>query len=106
MLDDVLTARIEAAKAWLLAGGLLRVVDWGVVVPSGPTGTPVGAKRSRVFDLLMRSSNCATGLDRSTLEYRPRPTTRCSTSSTPWRSIDDQLFRFGDPPHVLLDQSD
>ena len=107
MLDDVLTARIEAAKAWLLAGGLLQEVEWGV--PSGDRD-----ERGRVtitYTPIDAFIEQRPALDRGAASAPKRADNiRCSTSSTPWRSTDEHTFRFrfyrrSKRPH-LLDQSD
>ena len=95
MLDNVLTARIEAAKAWLLAGGLLQEVEWGV--PSGDRD-----ERGRVTityttldafieqrPALDRWGNRAPSEADNTVFHDPRST---------WQSPTSSLFRWGDPP--------
>ena len=97
MLDDALTARIAAAKRRLLAGGLLQVVDWGQVVPQDPPD-PRGRK-TYAFSPIDAFIELRTGLDRSTLDTGQADDTVLHILD-PVAIFDNQLFRFGDPPHT------
>ena len=95
MLDDVLTARIEAAKAWLLAGGLLQEVEWGV--PSGDRD-----ERGRVT--ITYTTIDAFIEQRHELDRGAASTERADNIVLhildPVAINDNHLFRFGDPLHV------
>ena len=95
MLDDVLTARIEAAKAWLLAGGLLQEVEWGV---------PVGERDERGRITYAYSEIDAFVEQLHELDRGAASTERADNIVLhildPVAIFDDQLFRFGDPIHV------
>ena len=97
MLDDALTARIAAAKRRLLEGGLLQVVDWGVVVPMDPPD-PRGRKvyAYSEIDALIEQ--------RPALDPGRLSTERVDNTVLiilePVAITDEHLFRWGVPPHT------
>ena len=95
MLDDVLTARIAAAKQRLLEGGLLQAVSWGV---------PVGERdeRGRItysYSDLDAFIEDRPALDRSTIDT-DRADDTVLVIFDPVAITDEHLFRWGDPPHT------
>ena len=97
MLDDALTARIAAAKRRLLEGGMLQVVDWGVVVPMDPPD-PRGRK-TYAFSPIDAFIEQRPALDRSTIDT-DRADNTVLLILDPLAISDEHLFRWGDPPHV------
>ena len=97
MLDDVLAARIAAAKARLLAGGLLLEIEWGVIVPQDPPD-PRGRK-TYAFSPLDAYIEQLHELDRGAASTERADNTVLHILD-PVAIFDDQLFRFGDPIHV------
>ena len=63
---DALAARIKATKGRLLEGGLLREVEWGVVVPVLPPDVPdPRGRRAFTWSMLDVLIEQRTGLDRA-----------------------------------------
>ena len=95
MLDAALTARIAATKRRLLAGGLLREVEWGVAV-----GAPdMRGRRTFTYTMLDALIEDRPALDRGT-----RSTERADNTVLvifdPLAILTEHLFRWGDPPHT------
>ena len=96
MLDDALTARIAAAKRRLLEGGMLQVVDWGVVVPMDPPD-PRGRK-TYAFSPIDAFIEQRPALDRGAISTE-RSDNTVLVILDPLAITDADLFRWGDPPH-------
>ena len=95
MLDDALTARINAAKRRLLAGGLLQEIEWGV-----PSGEPdIRGRRTYEYSMLDALIEQRPALDRSTIDT-DRADNTVLTILDPVAILTEHLFRWGDPPHV------
>ena len=97
MLDDVLTARIEAAKAWLLAGGLLQEIEWGVVVPQDPPD-PRGRK-TYAFSPIDAFIEQRPALARGAISTERSDNTVLHILD-PVAITDEDFFRWGDPVHT------
>ena len=97
MFDDVLTARIAAAKQRLKVGGVLQPVEWGVIVPQDPPD-PRGRKVYAYSDLDALIED-RPALDRSAIST-DRADNTVLTILDPVAITDEHLFRFGDPPHT------
>ena len=97
MLDDALTARIAAAKRRLLEGGMLQVVDWGVVVPMDPPD-PRGRK-TYAFSPIDAFIEQRPALDRGAISTE-RSDNTVLVILDPLAITDQDFFRWGDPPHT------
>ena len=97
MLDDALTARVEAAKQRLLDGGMLLEIEWGVIVPQDPPD-PRGRK-TYAFSPIDAYIEQRTGLDRSTIDT-DRADNTVLIILEPVAITDEHLFRWGVPPHT------
>ena len=95
MLDEVLTARIAAAKRHLLE--VLQPVEWGVIVPQDPPD-PRGRKvyAYSEIDALIEEGPA---LDRGTLSTERSDDIKLIVLD-PLAISDEDLFRWGDPPHT------
>ena len=100
MIDAAITARIAAAKKRLLEGGLLREIEWGVVVPVVLPDLPDPRGRKTyeysTIDALIE--------DRPALDRGPLSTDRADATVLvildPLSITDEDLFRWGDPVHT------
>ena len=95
MLDDALTARIAATKRRLLEGGLLQEIEWGV--QSGERD-----ERGRItysYSDLDAYIEHRPALDRSTIDT-DRADNTVVIVLDPVAITDEDLFRWGDPPHT------
>ena len=99
MLDEALTARIAATKKRLLDGGVLRPVEWGVVVPQDPPD-PRGRK-VYAYTTLDAFIEQRPALDRSTIDT-DRADNTVLVILDPLAITDEHLFRWGDPRTYLL----
>ena len=99
-LAGAVTARIAATKRRLLAGGLLQEIEWGV-----PTGEPDNRGR-RTFTYTMIDALIE---DRPALDRGGTSTERSDHTVLvifdPVAISTEHQFRWGEPPHVLQDQS-
>ena len=90
-----LTARIAAAKSRLLAGGVLQTVEWGI---------PTGERDNRGRTAYEYSEIYAMIEDRPALDRGSSATDRADatilTILDPVAILDEDLFRWGDPPHT------
>ena len=94
-LADTISARIKAAKRRLLAGGLLRPIEWGV-----PTGErDERGRRTFTYSELAALIEQRPQLDRSTIDT-DRADNTVLTILDPVAITDEHLFRWGDPAHV------
>ena len=97
MLDEALTARIAATKKRLLDGGVLRPVEWGVVVPQDPPD-PRGRK---VYAYTMIDAFIE---ERPALDHGRLSTERSDDIKLivldPVSISDSDLFRWGEPLHT------
>ena len=95
MLDDVITARILAAKTRLLEGGLLKLVEWGI---------PTGESDERGRTAYEYSEIYAMIEDRPALDRDAKNTDRADNTVLiildPVSITDADVFRWGEPPHV------
>ena len=93
--NDALTARIAAAKSRLLAGGVLQTVEWGI---------PTGERDNRGRTAYEYSEIYAMIEDRPALDRGSSATDRADatilTILDPVAILDEDLFRWGDPPHT------
>ena len=97
---DALAARIKATKGRLLEGGLLREVEWGVVVPVLPPDIPdPRGRKTFTYSTLDALIEQRPALDRSTLTT-DRADNTVLTILDPLAITDEHTFRWGDPPHV------
>ena len=94
MLDDALTARIAAAKHRLLAGGVLKPVEWGI-----PGERDIRGRRTFTYSMLDALIEQRPALDRSTIDT-DRADNTVLIILEPLAITDDHLFKWGDPPHV------
>ena len=97
MLDDALTARVEAAKQRLLDGGMLLEIEWGVIVPQDPPD-PRGRK-TYAFSPIDAFIEQRPALDRGAIST-DRSDNTVLLILDPLAISDEHLFRWGDPPHV------
>ena len=95
-----LIARIRSTKSRLLEGGLLREVEWGVVVPVTPPDIPDPRGRKTftysTLDVLIEQRP---GLDRAS-SATDRDDNTVLIILDPVAISDTDTFRFGDPIHV------
>ena len=95
MIDDALTARIELEKSRLLAGGLLREVEWGV--PEGERD--IRGRITYAYSTVDAMIERRPALDRGTASTE-RSDDITLTILDPLAITDAHLFRWGDPPHI------
>ena len=92
---DALTARIAATKNRLLEGGVLQTVEWGVPTGERDERGRIAYEYSDLFALIE---------DRPALDRGSSATERADatilTILDPLAIFDEDLFRWGDPPHV------
>ena len=94
-VSDAITARIAAAKAHLLAGGVLQEIAWGV-----PTGErDVRGRQTITWSMLDAMIEQRPALDRSMLST-DRADNTVLVIFDPLAITDGHLFRWGSPPHV------
>ena len=92
---DALTARIAATKRRLLAGGLLRSVEWGV-----PTGEPdIRGRRTYEYSEIDALIDNRPALDRGGTSTE-RSDHTVLVIFDPVAITDEHTFRWGDPPHT------
>ena len=95
-----LTARIAATKRRLLAGGLLKPVEWGVVVPIVLPDLPdPRGRKTYAYTTLYALIEARPALDRSTVDT-DRADNTVLTILDPVAILTEHLFRWGSPPHV------
>ena len=94
MLDDVLTARIAAAKQRLLEGGLLQEIEWGV-----PGERDYQGRRPFTYSPLDALIEERPALDRGTVST-DRSDNTVLVIFDPLAILTEHLFRWGDPPHT------
>ena len=97
ILDKALSRSIAATKRKLLKGGLLRPIEWGVVVPQDPPD-PRGRKvyEYSEIDALIEQRPA---LDRGTLDT-DRADNTVLTILDPLAITDEHFFRWGEPSHT------
>ena len=93
-LADTITAGVAAAKRRLLAGGLLREVEWGK--PGEPDER---GRRTFTYSTIDAFIEARPALDRSTLSTERSDDIRLIVLD-PLSISDEDLFRFGDPIHI------
>ena len=93
--NDALTARILAAKTRLLEGGLLKLVEWGIPTGEGDERGRKTYEYSEIYAMIE---------DRPALDRGSSATDRADatilTILDPVAILDEDLFRWGDPPHT------
>ena len=94
---DALTARIAAVKRRLLAGGVLREVEWGR--PGPRIRGNLRARRRYTYSMIDAFIEQRPALDRSALDT-DRADNTVLTILEPVAIMDDHLFRYGDPPQT------
>ena len=94
---DTISAGVAATKRRLLAGGLLREVEWGVIVLQDPPD-PRGRK---VYEYTMIDAFIEErpALDRGRFSTERSDDIRMVILD-PLSITDEDLFRFGDPIHT------
>ena len=90
-----LTARIAAVKSRLLAGGLLRSIEWGK--KSGPRDQR--GRQSITYEPIDAFIEQRPALDRGTLSTERSGNTVLHILD-PRAITDAHFFRYGEPPHV------
>ena len=93
-LADSLAARVAAAKRRLVAGGLLREVEWGK-----PGARDVRGRRTVAYTMLDALIEQRPALDRATLST-DRTDNTVLIILDPVAITDADTFRWGSPPHV------
>ena len=93
-LADTITAGVAAAKRRLLAGGLLREVEWGK--PGEPDER---GRRTFTYSTIDALIEDRPALDRGTLSTERSDDIRLIVLD-PVSISDEDLFRWGDPVHV------
>ena len=97
---DALTARIAATKRRLLEGGLLRAIEWGVVVPIVLPDLPdPRGRKTYEYSTIVALIEERPALDRSTVAT-DRADNTVLTILDPLAITDSHVFRWGDPVHV------
>ena len=93
-LAATLTSGIATIKSTLLAGGLLRSVEWGV-----PGELDIRGRRTFTYSTLDALIEDRPALDFGTLDT-DREDNTVLTILDPVAITDEDTFRWGDPPHT------
>ena len=93
-LGNALTARIAATKKRLLAGGLLRPIEWGI-----PGEPDIRGRRVFTYFMLDALIEQRPAVDRGTFST-DRSDNTVLTIFDPVAITDQHLFKWGDPPHT------
>ena len=94
-LDAAITARIDATRRRLLAGGLLVEVEWGV--PGPRIRRNLRGRRSVTWATLFAYIQAGQALDRDRLSTE-RSDDILLVFLEPLAIKDNHIFRWGDPP--------